>query len=563
MIKIIEDTPHKIPGLTSIFIKIETNSRDTLLTAVDMIKQNSEVYVYSKKTNIWEVPLKNICNLIDDLSLIDELRIINHPEHKNATESLVDPLKFKTKPFDYQLEGINYGINHNKWLLLDDCGLGKTLQTIYIAQELYEQGKIEHCLIICGVDSLRSNWQKEIEKHSNLSSIIIGNRITNRGTISYEGLSYRVGQLQNKIDEFFIITTLTTIRNDDIVKALNSGVNNVGLIVLDECHKCKDSQSQNAKHLIELDAPYKMAMSGSLIVNNPLDCYVALKWINVEKSTLTNFKKFFCIFNEALMQYKDFKNIDVLKEELASCSLRRLKDEILDLPKKNIINEYVDMDDTHRKTYYNVVNGVKDEIDKVSLHINNLLGVIVRLRQATSCPQILTTNNVVSSKIIRCLELVDELLSNNTEKVVIFSGFKDTCDDLYNYLKQYNPLVITGDTKEDLQGLIDVFQNDNEHRVIIATYQKLGTGVTLNRARYMIFIDCPWTSSDYIQACDRIYRIGTTKPVFIYNLINVGTIDERVIELINDKKALSDYIVDDKIENDSALENLRKYIMEL
>ena len=563
MITLIEDIPHKIPGITSIFIKIENVSKELFSNIVDLIKQTCEVYNYDKKTFLWEVPLKNIYELIDDFSLLDEICIISHQENKNAELSLVDPLKFKTKPFDYQLDGINYGINHDKWLLLDDMGLGKTLQSIYIAQELYEQGKIEHCLILCGVDSLRSNWKKEIERHSNLSSIILGNRTTNRGTIAYESVSYRAEQLRNKIDEFFIITTLTTIRSDEVIDAFNSGVNNIGLIICDEIHRCKDINSIQGKHLLKLDSPYKMAMSGSLIVNNPLDCFVSLKWIGVEKSTLTMFKQFFCIYNEALKMYKDFKNIDVLKEELATCSLRRLKDTILDLPKKNIIDEYVDMNDEHKKLYYNVVNGVKEEVDKIQLHSNNLLGLIVRLRQATSCPQILTTNNVVSTKITRCKELVEDLLNNNEDKVVIFSGFKDTCIDINNQLLEYKPILITGDTREDVSTMIDKFQNDNEHRVIVATYQKLGTGVTLTRARYMIFIDCPWTNSDYQQATDRIYRIGATKPVFIYNLICTNTIDERVIELIKDKKALSDYIVDNKIENDTALLNLQKYIQEL
>jgi len=563
MITLIEDIPNKLPGLTSMFIKIENVSKDVLLDIVSVIKETCEIYNYDKKTYVWEVPLKNISILIDNLSVLDELSIISHQENKNQNLSLVDPLKFKTRPFDYQLDGINYGLNHDKWLLLDDMGLGKTLQAIYVAQSLYEMGKIEHCLILCGVDSLRSNWKKEIEKHSNLSAMILGDRLNNRGNITYESVAYRVEQLSHKINEFFIITTLTTIRNDDVVVALNSGINNIGLIITDEIHRCKDVTSIQGKNLLKLNATYKMAMTGSLIVNNPLDSYLPLKWIGVEKSTLTNFKQYFLIYNEQLRMYKDFKNMDVLKEELSTCSLRRLKDDILDLPKKNIINEYVDMSDEHKKLYFSVVNGVKEEVDKINLHSNNLLGLIVRLRQATSCPQLLTSNNVVSSKVLRAKDLVDDLIQNSNDKVVIFSGFKETCYECYNYFKEYNPLIITGDTKEDISTLIDSFQNDNEHKVIIATYQKLGTGVTLTRARYMIFIDCPWTNSDYTQATDRIYRIGTNKPVFIYNLICSNTIDERVIELISDKKALSDYIVDDKIENESALENLQKYIQEL
>lgn len=374
-------------------------------------------------------------------------------------------------------------------IVVHNCG--KTLQTIYIAQELKERQGLEHCMIICGVDSLRSNWKKEIEKHSNLSAMILGNKINSKGNIVYDSISSRAEQLYNKIDEFFIITTLTTIRDDDVVNAFLNGNNKIDMILVDEVHRCKDINSQAGSHLLKLDAKYKIAMSGSLIVNNPLDCFVPLKWIGVEKSTLTNFKKFFCMWNDNIKRFDGYKNLSSLKEELESCSLRRLKDSILDLPKKNIINEFVDMNEDHKKLYFDVVNGIKDEIDKVKISANNLLGLIVRLRQATSCPSVLTSKEIAPSKIIRCQELVSQLLYNNSDKVVIFTSFKDSVYEIERQLSDFVHISITGDTKDDITPLIDKFQNDNETRVLIATYQKLGTGVTLTRARYMIFIDCP------------------------------------------------------------------------
>lgn len=85
--------------------------------------------------------------------------------------------KYKTKPFKYQEEGIKYGLTHKNWLLLDEMGLGKSLQAIYIAQELHKRNKLEHCLIICGVSSLKENWRKEIEKHSDLDCTILGQKV--------------------------------------------------------------------------------------------------------------------------------------------------------------------------------------------------------------------------------------------------------------------------------------------------------------------------------------------------------------------------------------------------
>ena len=90
----------------------------------------------------------------------------------------------------------------------------------------------------------------------------------------------------------------------------------------------------------------------------------------------------------------------------------------------------------------------------------------------------------------------------------------------------------------------------------------MGTGVTLNAARYMILLDCPWTAALTEQVEDRIHRVTNTEPVFIYRLICEGTIDEVVAHIIETKKAFSDYIVDDKVD-EKTIDVLRQYIQEL
>ena len=99
-------------------------------------------------------------------------------------------------------------------------------------------------------------------------------------------------------------------------------------------------------------------------------------------------------------------------------------------------------------------------------------------------------------------------------------------------------------------------------KILIGTWQKIGTGLTLTAANYMIFLDTPWTYSIFDQACDRIHRISQTKPVFIYNLIASNTIDERVKYLLNLKKSLSDFVVDNTL-TDQSLAYLRQYIKSL
>ena len=96
----------------------------------------------------------------------------------------------------------------------------------------------------------------------------------------------------------------------------------------------------------------------------------------------------------------------------------------------------------------------------------------------------------------------------------------------------------------------------------MATWQKGGTGITLTAANNVIFIDTPWTQGVFTQSQDRIHRIGSKNPVFIYHLITKDTIDERVREIVSDKGAIADYIIDDEI-TEAGLNSLRKYITEL
>ena len=561
MINIKEDKPQKIPGITSLFLKIKPFNKDV----GEIIKENVDPYYYDKANKVYEVPLKNVNVLIDKLSDIEDIEIFGYKEPNTKPILYVNKDSFKYKLFDHQVDAINFGCNHDKWLLLDDMGLGKTLSAIYLAEELHRQGKIEHCMIICGIDSLRSNWKNEIEKFSDLSCMILGESLTRNGNIKYKSVTERAVQLKNKIDEFFIITTLTTIRSDDFVAAFNTSENNIGMIVVDEAHRCKDVGSLQGKNLIQLKAPYKVAMSGTIVVNNPLDLYAPFVFIGqAQDKSIEMFKKYYCQYNSNIGAYDGFRNLDTLKEQLDSCSLRRLKTDVLDLPEKLIIPQFLSMDDKQSKFYKDVVSGVKESVDLVSLSNKNLLGKIVRLRQATSCPQIMTSQEIRSIKVDRCVEMVNDLVGVKNEKLVIFTGFKDVVDQLSHLLKEYNPIVLTGDTKlSDFEkGKYD-FQNNDDCKLLIATYQKLGTGVTLNKARYLIFIDTPWTSSDFNQACDRVHRIGSDRTVFIYNLICNGTIDNVVWELVNFKQALSDYIVDDKIENDKAMQRLAKYIQDL
>ena len=560
MIKIVERQTVKLPGLTSLFVSFDYNK-----LIVDELKLLGNTF-YNADTREWEVPLTCLADLVDRTCKIDSISI--YPAASSADGCAGDvtlhPDTYKTQPFDYQLEGIKQGLKQDSWLLLDAPGLGKSLQLMYLAQELKQRDNIKHCLVVCGINTLKTNWKAEIEKHSNLTCTILGQRINRNGKLVIDGVDKRVAQLMNPIDEFFVITNIETLRDDRIIKALNTNKHNkFDMIILDEAHVCKSVTSQQTKNLLKIKgAKYRIAATGTLLLNNPMDTYVPLKWIGAERSTHSNFKYYYCNFggpfgNELL----GFRNLDTLKQQLDACSLRRTKD-ILNLPPKNVINEYVDMNDVQAIFYDNIKQGIIDQVDKVHMSTANLLAMVSRLRQATACPSILTTDNIVSSKVERAVDLAEQIVSSG-EKVVIFSTFKETVKVLYNKLKDLGVVVATGDNDDaEIEQAKQAFQTDTDVKIFLGTWQKAGTGITLTAASYMIFIDHPWTAAQCEQSEDRIHRIGTNKSVFIYRLIAKDTIDERVLELVNDKRALSSYVIDDEVPPEY-IDSLRKYIQEL
>ena len=540
MIYIAERQSKKNVGKTSLFIKFDYNQE-----YINIIKQ-AENAIWHKKDLEWELPINKLAFLIDNFSLLDDIELSILPDEQK--EKLDLTLDYKTKPFDYQEDGIRWLINNPNGLLTDVPGLGKTLQVTYACDELRAQKNIEHVLIICGINSLKTNWKKEIAKHSRSDSVVIGEQINSKGKIYYTSVKERAKQLYEPIEQFFVIMNVEMLTSDLVVDSILHSKNNFDVIVVDEIHKCKGVTSQRGKNLLKLAkvGKYHYGLTGTLLINSPLDAYMPLRFTNNERSTFSAFKDYYCVYKSnqfTAYQIAGFKNIADLKDEIAACSLRRTKD-ILNLPPKTIITEYVEMDEIHEKFYEHINEGVVEEADRVNIKNNSLLGLVVRLRQAATCPHVLSSSITQSCKIDRAVDLAEEIVSTG-EKVVIFSTFKEPLDILYDRLKEYNPVKTTGDTSaQESSQCVDKFTEDPICNIFISTVWKSGTGLTLTSASYMIFIDAPWTWSDFDQCCDRIHRIGTTDNVTIYNLIAKNTIDERINATIEMKKGISDVVVD-------------------
>lgn len=553
MIQIIETVPQKLSGITAFHVFTKYDPQ-----VIEAIKGLAGPCIWLKKEACWEVPANYLTKLLDTLVFFDsiDLRLLQ-PEIREISGSPFYPLTddeinaFRMKPFKHQIEGINFGLQHHKWLLLDNPGCGKTNQVIWLAETLKKRGLIDHCLVVAGINSLKSNWKKEISRFSTESAIIIGEKIRKDGTINKTtaSITERVKQLTEKISEFFVIINIESLRDDRIIKALQSGPNKFGMIALDECHRAlaTGKSSEQGNNFLKLEADYKIALSGTLIVNNPLNCWGPLYWTENDHSTMTNFKAQYCTFGGfGDKQIVGYKSLELLKDEIDSCSLRRTKEQLVDLPPKIINYELLDMDSTQASFYEAIKQGVKEEADKIELKAGNLLALTTRLRQATTCPELLTTQNVRSVKVDRAAELAADLIESG-EKVVILSYFKQPIYRLAEILKNYHPFVCTGDQADsDVSTMVSKFQEDDTSMLLLGSLNKIATGLTLNRASYMILLDEFWTSALNNQAHDRIYRLNNTTPAFITILACKDTIDERVHSVAQFKQELSDFMIDNK-----------------
>lgn len=532
---------------------------------VSFIKQMG-TRVYNPNNHTWEMPINNIIGLCNKFEN-EEIKIEGTYEDLHKQEFEIDIPKdytFKTKPFSHQIDGVRFGLNKKKFLLCDDQGLGKTFQIINWVGCLEKTDTINKVLIVCGVNSLKYNWQSEIGIHSDEKGWVLGTRFRKTTGKAYEGSTKdKLEDLDNLPDCRYIITNIETLRAgaekisktkyhfplaDKLAQLCKKGI--ISVIAFDECHKSKDPTSLQSRAMLLLSAPYMSAMSGTPLMNNPLDLYFPIHWLGYEQHSLYQFKQHYCKFGgwggSPIVGYKNLEEIRALMEKIM---IRRLKSEVLDLPEKIRKIEYVDMTPKQNQIYKEVYNDVMSDLQKIKFS-NNPLSMMIRLRQATGWTGIISDKVQESAKMDRMIELVQEIVASG-QKAIIFSNWESITEVSREKLKLYNPAYITGATKADERMKeVDRFQTDDKCKVIIGTIGAMGTGLTLTAAQNVIFLDSPWNMALKAQAEDRAHRIGTKGTVNIITLVCKNTIDERIEELVEKKGQIADALVDGKASVD-------------
>ena len=558
----------------SAFVSFEYDSN-----LVSIIKSmGTRVYIPDKKT--WEIPESAVPMLMSRLHDYDVmLRGKMRHETPESHAQLPSGFMFTTKPYKHQMEGVIYGLEHESFLLGDDQGLGKTKEIIDIAMCRKQTDGIKHCLIICGINGNKYNWADEVKIHSKEDSWILGTRFTKRPPIKMiEGSTKdKMEDLNNVPYQFFWITNIETLRGgsfkekqgkrtvirfpiaEKIQELCDRGI--IGMIAFDEAHKAKNPDSQQGKALLSINCKGpKIPMSGTFVLNNPLDLYLPLRWAGFETHSFYAYKQHYCTMGGfGGKEIVGYKNLDELRSMVSKVMLRRVKGDVLDLPPKVHTIEWVDAYPEQKSLYKDVRDQVRDNIDKVKVHPDPL-SEMLRLRQVTGYPGIISSTVTKSAKMDRMEELVEEEVSVGG-KAIIFSNWSEMTNVIRHKLKKYNPAYITGEVGS-VQRMEekDRFQNDPNCKVMIGTIGALGTGFTLTAAQLVIFVDEPWNRGIKDQAEDRAHRIGTRGTVRVVTILTRDTVDEGVYNLVQKKGKMADLLVDGKVDGKN-VDNVLSYLL--
>lgn len=501
---------------------------------------------YLPEDRAWEIPAFELPNLVEKIGIdninsnsgvIDALKTKEIEDKREATQQRLKDLKpvvdfdFTTIPLPHQIEAFNYGMERNELLIGDEQGLGKTKESIDIT--VARKKELCKCLIVCGVNSVKYNWEAEIKTHSREKSVMLDQKT----------MPLRVKALNDWLRgaEYYAIINIESLRSEAVQDAIYLGIKDgyIGCIIVDEIHKAKNGNSQQGRALRMLKSPVKLGLSGTPM-NKAEDLWNILTWLGIERRSFYSFRNTYYVMG-GYGGYKVIgnKNLDSLNAELNKVMLRRKKEEVLDLPSKIHSTEYVELTKKQQLLYRDIRNGIIADMENILTSVHPL-SCTLRLRQLTG--GMFTEDN---PKLDRIKDMLDEEIIPNGYKAIIFSQWEQITALYIEALKQYNPIYITGKVSpEDRQKEVERFQTDPSCKLAIGTIGAMGTGITLNKASYVFFIDKLWNSGENAQAEDRAHRIGTIGTVNVISMVAKGSIDEGVEEYLLENKDLFDRIVD-------------------
>ncbi len=478
-------------------------------------------------------------------------QMLTQLQDKSTFKAIANPKGFSGQLRPYQKRGVSWlvyleqlGFNG---CLADDMGLGKTVQVI--ARLVLEQEQAQKAqapvlpTLLVAPTSVIGNWRKEIEKFApTLRAIVHHGPERAQATADFQAMVE-----QNDV----VITSFTLIRKD--IKLIESV--NWQRVVLDEAQNIKNPKAAQTKAILKLDAPHRLALTGTPVENRLLDLWSIFNFLN--PGYLGKEAQFRKSFEVPIQKNNDRHQSVTLKKLVEPFILRRLKTDqsiIKDLPDKLEQKLYCNLTKEQASLYEVVVKDIAGELESLDgiQRKGMMLATLMKLKQICNHPrQFLQDESDFtperSHKLSRLSEMVDEVMAEG-ESLLIFTQFTELGDALEKYLRHtqhYNTYYIHGGTSRNKrERMIAEFQDPaTEPSVFILSLKAGGVGITLTKANHVFHFDRWWNPSVEDQATDRAFRIGQQKTVFVHKFVAIGTLEERIDAMIEDKKKLAGAIV--------------------
>jgi len=491
---------------------------------------------------LMEYPGRTCTN--DAAAALDHLQ---HQSEAQETRRKADhPIEGRPHLYPFQNAGVRFIAGGKRVLMADEMGTGKTVQAL----TALDQVNAYPILVVCP-NGLKHNWAKEVEQWTDAVAVVIEGTAANRRKLIEEARYWQSAPEP--------IKTVVIINYESLVKhTKQASFGNTVLtdeqkaekelndiewkaVVVDEAHRIKSPKAHSTRAVwgVSRGAPYRIALTGTPVVNNPDDLWSIMHFLIPEQqNSRTRFRDRWCIVrpgwhggieNLGLQEGAPRRELDVI---LKPTIIRRTKAEVLpELPEKILTTRHLDMGAKQAKAYNQMVAYMMAEVEGGTLTATDPLTLLGRLRYAASAfPVVDTDGNVVSLNTpSNKLTEVKAIIAESTGPVVVYGESRKLIELLADELADnYRLGMITGMIPlRARQGYVEMFQ-DGQLDVMLATTGAGAEGITLTASSRMIMVQESWSNVANKQAHDRIHRIGQDRGSEIITLISEGTIDQAV-----------------------------------
>ena len=443
----------------------------------------------------------------------------------NVEKVEVDYSKYDHRPpLEHQKEAVEKLAGSRRFILADDMGLGKTTATIIAALET----GAKKILIICPA-SLKINWQREIENYSD------------RPVYIAEGKKFST-------ESDFVIVNYDILKNfHDIDPKKKDGSiltqSNFDLVILDEAHMISNPQAQRTKiinHFVK-DIKRVWLLTGTPMTSRPMNYYnllniiespVAQNWMAYAIRYCQGYQ--FMAGKRKVWNVTGASNLEELRDRTSKQILRRLKEDVLDLPDKIISPVYLRLKSKDYEElmgeYYDWFDNKKDESSSLTVQFSKLM----KVRKV-----------IANEKTKQTIEFAENIIEQG-KKVIIFTNFTDTLQTIYNHFGKQAVYLDGSCSKPHRQNAVDEFQENDKIKVFVGNLKAAGVGLTLTAAEVVIMNDLSFVPAEHAQAEDRAYRYGQKSNVLVYYPLYENTIEGAVYDILNRKKEIIRTVMGDE-----------------